>query len=148
MYSTNINARTRGAAWLIMLALLAAIIPLGLQAAPVLPIVGVLFEDAATQTNVVEPSDSPAPSVEPSVPPSVVPSVEPSVAPINWGDADCDGKDASITDILFVKDVIFGEKELSELGRTNLNMKADDRVSIFSILFIRDVIFGILPETV
>ena len=142
MYTTNVNARTRGAAWLIMLALLAAIIPLGLQAAPVLPITGVFFEDAATQTNDVatqtpEPS-IPVESVDPSPEPSPLESVVPGEFML--GDADCNLK-VNINDILLIRDVIFGVKELSDQGFANVRLKVGDNVAIDQILLIRDVIF-------
>jgi len=58
------------------------------------------------------------------------------------GDADCDGQ-VNINDILFVRDVIFGLKELTKQGFANLQLENGGKVTIEQILFIRDVIFGI-----
>jgi len=77
--------------------------------------------------------------------PTPITSEEPPPV-ITLGDALCNGKPASIDDILFVRDVIFGLKTLSAQGRLNLCMAADAPVTIKAILFIRDVIFGSLTE--
>ena len=58
------------------------------------------------------------------------------------GDANCDGQ-VNIEDILLVRDVIFGMRELTPQGRRNLGLGPDDAVTIDSILYIRDIIFGV-----
>jgi len=48
----------------------------------------------------------------------------------------------NIEDILFIRDVVFGQKELSPQGRINMQLEIDDSVTIDTILYIRDIIFG------
>jgi len=56
------------------------------------------------------------------------------------GDANCDGK-VNINDILFIRDVIFGVRELSPQGRVNLRLREGQITSIDQMLLVRDVIF-------
>jgi len=86
-----------------------------------------------------EPTFSPTPEPTDDMttqPADTLPPI--SVTP---GDANCDGE-VNIADILFVRDVIFGDEELSPKGRVNLQMAEDKDATIEQILYIRDVIFG------
>ncbi|MCL2433597.1 MAG: hypothetical protein FWD16_03650 [Clostridia bacterium] len=49
----------------------------------------------------------------------------------------------NIQDILFIRDVIFGVKEMPDYAFANLGIQKGAPISITQILFIRDVIFGV-----
>jgi len=86
-------------------------------------------------------SPSPEPSetadIETTLPSSDTPS--PMTVP---GDVNGDGK-VNIEDILLIRDVIFGLKELNAQEAINVNVAADGKADINTILYIRDIIFGI-----
>jgi len=99
------------------------------------PIITSTLTATITTTSTVLPPSTPVLVPTPTQTKSITPP------PKIYGDANCDDL-ININDILFVRDVIFGEKDLSPQGRLNLKLGPDDDIKIDSILYIRDVIFG------
>ncbi|MCL2433397.1 MAG: hypothetical protein FWD16_02630 [Clostridia bacterium] len=90
----------------------------------------------ATPTAVVTATPTKAPATK-TPPPSI--STEPPCI-FTLGDVNNDGR-VNIEDILLVRDVIFGVKDLTPCGYSQLNLKEGDPLNISHILLIRDVIF-------